>query len=227
VESLPEGSETLAGRLREMAQLVECSVSQSVDAVLKRSSIAALAVFDRRRRVNQLQALIDAGAGGLFVCQPAGVNPAFGAMAAKMGRSLVCMSDLAVGIGVSALTLLSLPAVDPGVDFRRMGEAVGRRLRAGIDAFVGGEAVPRRATPDLGRVAEPGEGAYETLMRFMDRDPVRVHPGLEYVFIVRDLDRLADHAAGIAEDALFFAKVSGRQGCDVRCAESFSGSSPG
>ncbi|MBN2339140.1 MAG: hypothetical protein JXP48_11435 [Acidobacteria bacterium] len=227
MKPLPEGSEAVAGDLREMAQLVERSVSQSVDAVLKRSSIAALAVFDRQRRVNQLQALVDAGAGGLFVRQPAGVYPAFGAAAAKMGRSLVRMSDLAVGIGVSALTLLALPAGDPGVDFRGMGETVCRRLRGGIEAFVGSEAGPTRATPETGCVAEPGEDAYVKLTKFMDRDPVRIHPGLEYVFIVRDLERLADHAAGIAEDALLFAHVSGRRGPDVSCAESFSGSSPG
>jgi phosphate transport system protein len=45
----------------------------------------------------------------------------------------------------------------------------------------------------------------------MEKDPQRIHPGIDYIFIARGLERLADHATNIAEDVLFFV-----QGIDVR-----------
>jgi phosphate transport system protein len=45
----------------------------------------------------------------------------------------------------------------------------------------------------------------------MEEDSSRIHPGIDYIFVARGLERLADHATNIAEDVLFFV-----QGVDVR-----------
>ena len=52
---------------------------------------------------------------------------------------------------------------------------------------------------------------YAEIVRFMEEDPSRIHPGIDHLFVARGLERLADHATNIAEDVLFFV-----QGIDVR-----------
>ena len=52
---------------------------------------------------------------------------------------------------------------------------------------------------------------YEDLSTRMEHDPSLVRPGLMYLFIARNLERIADHATNIAEDVIFLVK-----GIDVR-----------
>jgi phosphate transport system protein len=51
------------------------------------------------------------------------------------------------------------------------------------------------------------------LISFMQREPTHVPQGLNLLSIVRNLERIADHATNIAEDVLFYVK-----GIDVRAA---------
>ena len=51
---------------------------------------------------------------------------------------------------------------------------------------------------------------YAEIVKFMEEDSNRVHPGVDHLFIARGLERLADHATNIAKDVLFFV-----QGVDV------------
>ena len=85
-------------------------------------------------------------------------------------------------------------------------------IRNSIDAFV-------RKDADLARNVLRSDDAVDTLrdemyaeiVKFMEEDPRRIHPGIDYLFVARGLERLADHATNIAEDVLFFV-----QGIDVR-----------
>ena len=52
---------------------------------------------------------------------------------------------------------------------------------------------------------------YGEILKYMEEDSRRIHPGIDYIFVARGLERLADHATNIAEDVLFFV-----QGIDVR-----------
>ena len=52
---------------------------------------------------------------------------------------------------------------------------------------------------------------YEELIGFMERDPKTVRQGINFMFVARNLERLADHATNIAEDVLFLV-----EGVDVR-----------
>ena len=85
-------------------------------------------------------------------------------------------------------------------------------IRNSMDAFV-------RKDPELARSVLRSDDAvdrlrdkmYAEILKFMEEDPRRIHPGLEYLFVARGLERLADHATNIAEDVVFFV-----QGIDVR-----------
>jgi len=52
---------------------------------------------------------------------------------------------------------------------------------------------------------------YNDLIRRMEKDSAMVRPALGRLFVVRNLERIADHATNIAEDVIFLAR-----GIDVR-----------
>jgi phosphate transport system protein len=47
---------------------------------------------------------------------------------------------------------------------------------------------------------------YREVVKFMEWDTTMIHSGIDYIFIARGFERLADHATNIAEDVLFCAR---------------------
>jgi phosphate transport system protein len=52
---------------------------------------------------------------------------------------------------------------------------------------------------------------FHRLISFMQREPNHIPQGMNLMSIVRNLERVADHATNVAEDVLFYVK-----GIDVR-----------
>jgi phosphate transport system protein len=196
-----------------MSRLVEDSIARSMNAVVHRDDQAALDVFQNESRINQLEVEIDNTAIRLLALQqPVAVDLRFVTMSIKINNNLERMGDIAVNIAECALSLLGLPALKPQIDIPHMAELAQDMIRKSIDAFV-------RKDAELARIVLKSDDAvdhlrdemYATIVKFMEEDPTRVHPGVDHLFIARGLERLADHATNIAEDVLFFV-----QGIEVR-----------
>jgi len=85
-------------------------------------------------------------------------------------------------------------------------------VRKYLDAFVRGDAdLARTVLLSDDTVDDLRDIIYEELIRFMQKNPDNVRPGVNFMFVARSLERLADHATNIAEDVLFLV-----QGVDVR-----------
>ncbi len=208
-----EELDELNSRLLEMSGLVENSIRRSVSAVVDRDEQSAQKVFENESRINQLEILIDNLAIRLLALQqPMAIDLRFVTMSIKINNNLERMGDIAVNIAECALSLLALPRVNPRIDIPHMSELAQDMIRNSIDAFV-------RRDADLARKVLTSDDAvdclrdemYAEIVKFMEEDSRRVHPGIDYLFIARGLERLADHATNIAEDVLFFV-----QGIEVR-----------
>ena len=53
--------------------------------------------------------------------------------------------------------------------------------------------------------------AYGELVAHMQTNPTDIQAGVEMIFVVRNLERIGDHATNMAEDVIYMAK-----GVDVR-----------
>jgi phosphate transport system protein len=85
-------------------------------------------------------------------------------------------------------------------------------IRNSLDAFVRRDAELARAVlRSDDAVDKLRDEMYAKIVKFMEEDASRIHPGIDHLFVARGLERLADHATNIAEDVLFFV-----QGVDVR-----------
>ena len=213
MQHLREELDRLNSQLLEMSRLVEDSIARSMNAVVHRDDQAALDVFQNESRINQLEVEIDNTAIRLLALQqPVAVDLRFVTMSIKINNNLERMGDIAVNIAECALSLLGLPALKPQIDIPHMAELAQDMIRKSIDAFV-------RKDAELARIVLKSDDAvdhlrdemYATIVKFMEEDPTRVHPGVDHLFIARGLERLADHATNIAEDVLFFV-----QGIEVR-----------
>jgi phosphate transport system protein len=213
LQHLREELDELNNRLLEMSGLVEDSIARSVNAVVHRDDQAAAAVFQNESRINQLEIQIDNLAISLLALQqPMAVDLRFVTMSIKINNNLERMGDIAVNIAECALSLLTLPPLRPRVDIPYMAKLAQDMIRNSIDAFVRRDAeLARSVLRSDDAVDHLRDEMYAEVVKFMEEDPHRVHPGIDHIFVARGLERLADHATNIAEDVLFFV-----QGIDVR-----------
>lgn len=213
MEHLREELDALNSRLLEMSSLVEDSIARSVNAVVNRDKEEALTVFHNEAQINKLEIQIDNIAIRLLALQqPVAVDLRFVTMSIKINNNLERMGDIAVNIGECALSLLNMPAIKPRIDIPYMAKLAQDMIRNSIDAFVRKDAeLARKVLQSDDAVDKMRDEMYAEIVRFMEADSSRVHPGIEHLFVARGLERLADHATNIAEDVLFFVR-----GVDVR-----------
>ncbi len=208
-----EELEELKNRLLEMGGLVESAVYRSVVAVVEKDADQAQQVLKNEARINQLEIEIDDLATRLLATQqPMAADMRFLTAAIKINNDLERMGDLAVNIVERALSLMHEPVIRPVVDIPQMAKLTESMVRKSLDAFVRADAeLAHTVLLSDDAVDDLRDAIYEELTKFMKQDPENVRPGVDLMFVARNLERLADHATNVAEDVLFLV-----QGVDVR-----------
>src|SRR6202034_4777354 len=109
-----EQLDEMQSRLLEMAGLVESSIHQSVDALVRRDEQAAREVLWNEALINQKDIEIDEYATRLLALyQPIARDMRFLTAVIKINGDLERMGDLAVNITQRAMALMREPAVKP------------------------------------------------------------------------------------------------------------------
>jgi phosphate transport system protein len=213
VRHLAEELEALKNRLLEMGGLVESAIYRSIAAVVEGNTEQAQEVLRNEARINQMEIEIDDLATRLLATQqPMAGDLRFLTAAIKINNDLERMGDLAVNIVERALALRRAPAARPDIDIPQMARLTESMIGKSLDAFVRSDAeLARSVLLSDDTVDDLRDSIYEELINFMRQTPDHVRPGVNLMFVARNLERLADHATNIAEDVLFLV-----QGVDVR-----------
>jgi len=208
-----EELEELKKRLLEMGGLVESAVYRSVAAVVEKDAEQAQLVLKHEARINQMEIEIDELATRLLATQqPMAADMRFLTAAIKINNDLERMGDLAVSIVERALSLLHEPVLRPVIDIPQMAKLTESMVRKSLDSFVRSDAeLARSVLLSDDAVDDLRDEIYEELIRYMKESSENVRPGVNLMFVARNLERLADHATNVAEDVLFLV-----QGVDVR-----------
>jgi phosphate transport system protein len=126
----------------------------------------------------------------------------------KVTSDLERVGDHAVNIAQTAQRLISLQTtITPDPEIEEMARRARAMLGDAIDAFL-------RADGTLGRdvcarddqVDALHESVFRILLTHMMADPRTINPSLEYLLVSRNLERVADLATNIGEDAVFLAE---------------------
>ena len=208
-----EELEELKAKLLEQASLVEAQIYRSITAVVEKDESLASDVLKTEARINQIEIEIDDAAVSLLALQqPMAADLRFIIAAIKINNDLERMGDLAVNIAQRAMSLLSEPVVRPMIDIPHIAALVQSMVRKALDSFVTRDAdLARSVLSSDDAVDSLRNASFHELISFMEQDPRNIRQSIDLLSIVRNLERIADHATNIAEDVLFLTK-----GIDVR-----------
>ncbi|MBV8829448.1 MAG: phosphate signaling complex protein PhoU [Acidobacteriaceae bacterium] len=196
-----------------MSALVESAIYRSVQGVVEKNQELAEQVLKNEARVNKLEIEIDDMAIGLLALQaPLATDLRLITAAIKINNDLERMGDLSVSIAQSALALLKDPVIRPLIDIPHIAGLAQSMVRKALDAFVNRDPeLARSVLASDDAVDNMRTASYHELISFMEANPGQISQALYLLSVVRNLERIGDHATNIAEDVLYLVK-----GIDVR-----------
>ncbi len=203
----------LKDKLLLMAAKVEERLADSVRSLVMRDQDLAKRTTESDRDINRLEMEIDELCVKIVALrQPAARDLRFITTALKIVTDLERCGDLAVNIAERAVELNSDEQLKPYIDLPKLSESTQSMLKDALDAFVNGDA--DKATAVLERdhhVDELFVQIFRELITYMMQDPRTIQRAIGLIFVAKHLERVADHATNIAEQAIYLAK-----GKDVR-----------
>lgn len=206
-----EELDTLKQRLLDMSGKAEALLDLAIDALLKRDIGLAEAVVKADHEIDRLEIEVeDLAVSLLALQQPMARDLRFIVGAIKISSDLERVGDHAVNIAEATQRLIQAgntkqirPTPQISVMARRARQMLGDALRA----FV-------RADGQLGRavciaddeVDDLHESVFRVLLTHMMENPSMISASLQLLLVSRNLERVADLATNIAEDAVFLAE---------------------
>ena len=203
----------LKGRLVRMGTLAEAMVDEAVRSLLERAGDRHAEVYRREEEVNALHLEIDERAIEILALQhPVAADLRLVVMSSKIAGELERIADQAVNICQNTAHLLKYPPLKPLIDIPLMADRARAMLRESLDAFVRSDAaLARKVLRDDDAVDALKDQVFRELLTYMMADQGTIPRALDLILVSRNLERVADHATNIAEEAIYAA-----EGKDVR-----------
>ena len=199
----------LKRKLLEMSGHAERLVDLSITALIDRDREVADQVIAGDKVVNTLELEIEQLAVSLLALQqPMARDLRFIVGTIKVSNDLERVGDHAVNIAESAIHLIDGGAsLTPSPELEDMTRRARAMLRDALDAFT-------RADGVLGREVCMADDAvdalhnsvFRILLTHMMEDARTITPSLELLLVSRNLERVADLATNIGEDAVYLAE---------------------
>ena len=203
----------LKDKLLLIGYKAETSIADATRALVERRPSLAQRVVDEDDEVDRLELEID------DICfeilareQPVASDLRFITTAMKIVADIERIGDNGVNIARGALEIMHEPELKPIIDIPVAAAAAKRILKESLDAFVNSDAaLAKRVIQDDRYIDDVCEQMLRELLTYMFEDPSTVSRALRLMFVARNLERIGDHAANIAEMVIFLV-----EGQDVR-----------
>lgn len=201
--------EELKENLLKMATLVERTIHDAVQSLVKRDSDLANEIFKRERQINEMELMIDEMCLKLLALrQPMAVDLRFITSAMKIITDLERMGDQAVNIAERAISLNQEPQLKPYIDLPRMAEIAQSMVKDVLDAFVNRDVQLARSVCERDDLVDGlNDQVVRELLTYMMSDPKTIARAVHLIIVARCLERIADHATNIAEDVIFMVSA--------------------
>jgi phosphate transport system protein len=194
----------LKERLLLMASRAEAAVNNAIKALVERDDDLARRVMEEDDAIDQLEQQVDAACIALLSKAPLATQLRLITSAMKISRDLERVGDEATTIARRSLELSQEPQLKAYVDIPRMATMAMAMLNDALGAFVSGDTTRARGViPRDKEVDQLNKQLYRELASFMIEKPTTITRCLNLMAISKALERIADHAKNIAEDAVF------------------------
>lgn len=199
----------LKQQLLDMSDAAEKLVERSIRALLDRDVETAETVIEGDSVLNDLEIRIENGAVALLALQqPMARDLRFIIGAIKISSDLERVGDHAVNISESASRLATTgAAIIPTPELEDMARRARQMLSDALDAFIKADgALGREVCRADDAVDALHNSIFRILLTHMMADTRTIAPALELLLVSRNLERIADLATNIAEDAVYLAE---------------------
>jgi len=193
-----------------ICSIVEEQVHKAIRALFDRDvdlarDVAAMDEDVDRREINLEEDCLKT----LALHQPVAINLRQVVAALKINNDLERIGDMAVNIARKATALAAEPSLEISPDFDDMGQQTQAMLRKSLDALVQMDvALAREVCAGDDEVDQLKRQIRSQVEQQIRQDPQRIDSLLRLLAISRNLERIADCAASIAEDVIYM--VEGR-----------------
>jgi phosphate transport system protein len=195
--------------LHDMSYQAEQLIDRAIAALMSGEREVAEEVLAGDKSINALEVEVERRAIALLALQqPMARDLRFLVGAIKVSSDLERVGDHAVNIAESAIKLVEMNStLTPGPEIEDMTRRAREMLAQSLDAFT-------RADGNLGRevckkddaVDALHDSVFRILLTHMMADVRTITPALELLLVSRNLERIADLATNISEDAVYLAE---------------------
>ena len=198
----------LKTKLLELAQAAESAIEQSLTALLRRDPDLARQVISGDQAVNSQEEAIDGECVRLIALfQPVAIDLRQLMAVDHISAELERIGDSATNIAEEVLTLQHLPAKPIHYDLPRMAQDVRDMVRQSLQAFLSQDThLAREICKADDEVDGLDRAIIQNLLVEMTGDPAAIPAGICQINIVRNLERVGDHATNIAEQVVYMVE---------------------
>ena len=206
---LEEELDQLRARIIKMGSLVEEQIDIAFKGLFNGDTSAVKMVIERDDQVDKFDVKIDKHCQKIFaLTQPVAIDLRLIMSALKINNDLERMGDIAVNIArrieplANHVDLLKTYKVD------EMAAVVQRIVKGSIDSFVNIDAELAIEIIKLDDVVdEMDHQIFAQLVISMQEDKDIIVPASYAITLLKNIERLADHATNIAEDVIFLTNA--------------------
>lgn len=195
-------------KLLVMGGAAEKAIMLSMRALEERDSSLAERVIREDDAIDTMEVELDQMCVDVLVLkQPAASDLRFVVSVARTAPMVERIGDHAVNIAKHVLELNNEPQFESGLDLAKMVTTVQEMLIEGLDAFTSGDPDKARATIERDdEVDSLYDLFYSELMTTMGRDSSLVERGVQWLFVIKHLERIADYVTNICEQIIYMAR---------------------
>ncbi|MCG0277670.1 MAG: phosphate signaling complex protein PhoU [Thermanaeromonas sp.] len=199
--------ESLQQEILRMGSIVEQVIAKAVESLAKLDSKIANEVIEGDTVVDELELQIEDQCLKLIATQqPMAKDLRKIAAGFKIITDLERIADYSVDIARTANRIIATgqPLIKPLIDIPRMAELAQNMVKQALDAYVHGDVKLAYAVAEADdQVDQLHNQIFRELLVFMMENPRTITQATYLLFVSRYLERIADHATNIAEEAIY------------------------
>jgi len=206
VKSFDEELARLDNMVAEMGGLAEAQLVDAVAALIRRDVAAAERIVARDRRLDAIENDLHSLTLRLLALrQPVAADLRIIVAALKISSSLERIGDYAKNIAKRTFALAKAPALGGAAhSIARMAALVQAMIKNVLDAYIQRDAAK---ADDVRLRDQEVDQVYTSLFRelltYMMEDPRSITAATHLLFVAKNVERIGDHATGIAEQVHF------------------------
>jgi phosphate transport system protein len=188
-----------------LGALVEKAIELAIKALMDRDIDLAHRVICDDNAIDQLDIEIeDKCIRILALRQPTARDLRFITTAIKINGHLERIGDMAANIAEKAIILSEEPPMKPYIDIPRMAEVARGMIKESLDALVNENTdLAHKVRVEDETIDNLNEQVFRELLTFMLEDPKKIHRALIIMQISKSLERISDHAVGVADMVVY------------------------